>query len=106
MGKDTHVSLFFVLMRGEYDALLPWPFQQKVTMTWIDQNRKSDVGDTFRPDPTSSSFKRPTSSMNIASGCPLFMKHSLLDDPAHGYVKDNIAFIKITIDTANLTAVG
>ena len=30
MGKGTHLSLFFVVMRGEYDALLPWPFKQKV----------------------------------------------------------------------------
>ena len=30
MGKGTHVSLFFVVMRGAYDALLKWPFRQKV----------------------------------------------------------------------------
>lgn len=30
-GKNTHVSLFFVVMKGDFDALLPWPFQQKVT---------------------------------------------------------------------------
>jgi len=30
MGKGTHVSLFFVIMRGAYDALLKWPFRQKV----------------------------------------------------------------------------
>ena len=30
MGKGTHVSLFFVVMRGDYDAKLPWPFRQKV----------------------------------------------------------------------------
>lgn len=30
MGKGSHLSLFFVVMRGEYDALLPWPFKQKV----------------------------------------------------------------------------
>ncbi|MEQ2197223.1 hypothetical protein XENOCAPTIV_025934, partial [Xenoophorus captivus] len=30
MGKGTHLSLFFVVMKGEYDALLPWPFKQKV----------------------------------------------------------------------------
>ena len=29
-GKGTHMSMFFVVMRGEYDALLPWPFVQKV----------------------------------------------------------------------------
>lgn len=32
MGKGTHLSLFFVVMRGEYDALLPWPFKQKVPL--------------------------------------------------------------------------
>lgn len=36
MGKGTHLSLFFVVMRGEYDALLPWPFKQKVgTVRWL-----------------------------------------------------------------------
>jgi hypothetical protein len=29
-GKKTHLSLFIVIMRGEYDALLPWPFRNKV----------------------------------------------------------------------------
>jgi len=32
MGKGTHVSLFFVVMRGAYDALLKWPFRQKVCL--------------------------------------------------------------------------
>jgi len=30
LGKGSHMSLFFVVMKGEYDALLPWPFRQKV----------------------------------------------------------------------------
>ena len=34
MGKGTHVSLFFVVMRGDYDALLPWPFRQKVSQSF------------------------------------------------------------------------
>ena len=37
MGKGTHISLFFVIMRGEYDALLRWPFRQKVTFMLLDQ---------------------------------------------------------------------
>lgn len=31
IGKDSHVSLFFVIMKGDYDALLSWPFRQKVS---------------------------------------------------------------------------
>uniref|UniRef100_H2XQ78 TNF receptor-associated factor 3-like n=1 Tax=Ciona intestinalis TaxID=7719 RepID=H2XQ78_CIOIN len=74
MGKGTHMSLFFVVMKGEYDALLTWPFRQKVTLMLLDQGMdRRHLSDTFRPDPTSSSFKKPTSDMNIASGCPLFV---------------------------------
>ena len=35
MGKGTHVSLFFVVMRGAYDALLKWPFRQKVFISSV-----------------------------------------------------------------------
>ncbi|EDO49464.1 predicted protein [Nematostella vectensis] len=104
MGKGSHLSLFFVLMRGEFDALLPWPFRQKVTFKLLDQDRVHDIGDTFRPDPTSSSFKRPTSNMNIASGCPLFISHTNLQTRA--YVRDDTMFIKIAVDTTGLPPMG
>ena len=32
-----HLSVSFILMKGEYDAILPWPFKEKVTCTLIDQ---------------------------------------------------------------------
>ena len=31
VGEKTHFSIFFVLMKGEYDPLLQWPFDSKVT---------------------------------------------------------------------------
>ena len=30
IGENTHLSLFFVIMKGEYDVLLRWPFDHKV----------------------------------------------------------------------------
>ena len=100
MGKGTHLSLFFVVMRGNYDALLRWPFQQKVTFKLIDQGGDQHIIDSFRPDPNSSSFQRPASNMNIASGCPLFVPKSVLH--SRGYIKDDTVFFKITVDTAGL----
>lgn len=102
MGKTTHVSLFFVIMRGQFDALLKWPFRQKVTMMMLDQAGSDNVVDVFRPDPTSSSFKRPTSEMNIASGCPLFMRQAQLDQSSPMFMKDDVAFIKVVVDCADL----
>lgn len=103
MGKGTHVSLFFVVMRGNFDPLLKWPFKQKVTLMFVDQNNREHVVDAFRPDPTSSSFKRPTTEMNIASGCPLLMPLPSLDSTVNAYVKDNTAFIKIIVNCDDLT---
>lgn len=100
MGKSTHLSAFFVIMRGEYDALLPWPFHHKVTFRLLDQEGQVDVTDSFRPDPNSSSFKRPTSDMNIASGCPTFISHNTLR--TRGYVRGDTLFIKITVDTGGI----
>ncbi|XP_012688508.1 TNF receptor-associated factor 3 isoform X2 [Clupea harengus] len=101
MGKGTHLSLFFVVMRGEYDALLPWPFKQKVTLMLMDQGPpRKHLGDAFKPDPNSSSFRRPTAEMNIASGCPLFVSQPVLENGT--YIKDDTIFIKVTVDTSDL----
>ncbi|XP_032882369.1 TNF receptor-associated factor 3 [Amblyraja radiata] len=101
MGKGTHLSLFFVVMRGEYDALLPWPFKQKVTLMLLDQGQAGrHLGDAFKPDPNSSSFKQPVGEMNIASGCPLFVAQTVLESGT--YIKDDTIFIKVVVDTSDL----
>jgi hypothetical protein len=36
--------------------------------------------------------------MNIASGCPLFIPLTKLDDPSLAYVKEDTMFIKLIVD--------
>ena len=100
MGRGTHISVFFVVMRGQYDALLRWPFRQKVTFMLMDQDNVEHVIDAFRPDPSSSSFQRPRRETNIASGCPMFCSLTELND--HAYVRDDTMFLKIIVDTSDL----
>lgn len=96
MGKNTHLSLFFVVMKSEYDSLLQWPFINKVTLTLINQTGGPDVTDTFKPDPKSSSFQRPKTEMNVASGCPRFVP---LDDlHRNGFIKEDTIFIKVKVE--------
>ncbi|XP_077140958.1 TNF receptor-associated factor 1 isoform X2 [Ranitomeya variabilis] len=99
-GKGSHISLFFAIMKGEYDVLLPWPFRHKVTFMLLDQGNREHVIDAFRPDPTSVSFQRPVTDMNVASGCPLFCPLSKLLSTSSTYVKDNTMFIRCIIDTS------
>ncbi|XP_056410599.1 TNF receptor-associated factor 1-like [Hyla sarda] len=98
-GKGTHISLFFAIMRGEYDVLLSWPFRHKVTFMLLDQSNREHVIDAFRPDHASVSFHRPVSDMNVASGCPLFCPLSKLQAVRNNYVKDDTIFIRCIIDT-------
>lgn len=98
-GKRTHLSLFIVIMRGEYDALLPWPFRNKVTFMLLDQNNREHAIDAFRPDLNSASFQRPQSETNVASGCPLFFPLNKLQSPKHAYVKDDTMFLKCIVET-------
>ena len=100
MGRGTHISVFFVVMRGQYDAILRWPFRQKVTFMLLDQDNVEHVIDAFRPDPNSSSFQRPRRETNIASGCPMFCSLTELNN--HAYVRDDTMFLKIIVDTSDL----
>ncbi|KAE8600560.1 hypothetical protein XENTR_v10013311 [Xenopus tropicalis] len=103
-GKGSFLSLYFVVMKGEFDSILLWPFKQKVTLMLLDQSgKKNHITDVFRADPNSSSFKRPDSEMNIASGCPRFASHAQLENPKNGcYIKDDTLFIKIVVDLTDL----
>ena len=38
VGKGTNIALFLTIMKGPYDAVLPWPFKEKITFQLINQN--------------------------------------------------------------------
>ena len=99
-GEGTHLSIFFVLMRGEYDPLLQWPFEPKVSLILVDQDHKKHLVQTFKPNAQSSSFQRPKTDMNVASGCPEFADLSVLDNTSH--VKDDVMYIKAIVDTSKI----
>ena len=101
MGRGTHISVFFVVMRGQYDAILRWPFRKKVTFMLLDQDNVEHVIDAFRPDPNSSSFQRPRRETNIASGCPIFCSLTELNN--HAYVRDDTMFLKVIVDTIDFS---
>ena len=97
IGKGSHMSLFFVLMKGEFDNILQWPFTHKVTFKLINQCGGRDIVDIFQPDPLSSSFQKPKTDMNVASGCPRFV--SINELTQGGFILDDTVYIKVKVDT-------
>ena len=65
-------------------------------MVLVNQGNGDDMIDEFQSDPQSSSFQRPESDMNIASGLPLFVPLDSLDN--RQYIKDDVMFVKIIVD--------
>ncbi|CAF1377501.1 unnamed protein product [Didymodactylos carnosus] len=99
LARSTHISLFFVLMRGEYDAILKWPFHFKVTFCLFDQSgQQRHIIDSFRPDVKSDSFQMPKTSMNVASGIPKFCPLPMLMQDENNYIKSDTMFIKCIVD--------
>ena len=100
IGKGTHMSLFFVVMKGEFDNILQWPFTHKVTFKLINQCGGRDIVDIFQPDPLSSSFQKPKSDMNVAFGCPRFV--SLNELIQGGFIVEDTVFIKVKVDVTTM----
>ena len=102
MWQKKCLSIYFVLMKGEFDPLLKWPFRQKVSFVLIDQQPgdKEHIVQTFKPTELSSSFERPKTDMNAGSGCPAFCQLDKLQDER--YVKDDVMYVKCIVDTRSL----
>eukprot|EP00061_Rhincodon_typus_P011110 g35889.t1 len=103
VGANTHLSLFLVIMKGRYDAILEWPFSKKVTFRLLDQSaRRQHTVTAFKPDIGSASFHRPVQAMNVASGCPEFLPLAQLHANWHSYVTNDVMFIKASILSGNI----
>ncbi|XP_026541222.1 TNF receptor-associated factor 1-like [Notechis scutatus] len=98
-GTGTHLSLFLVVMKGEYDFQLKWPFQHKVTFTLLDQVNNRHVSTSFLSLESSSSFQRPISETNLASGLPEFHPLNSLHEPGTGYIHNDTLAIQAVIHT-------
>ncbi|XP_039213125.1 TNF receptor-associated factor 1-like isoform X1 [Crotalus tigris] len=98
-GAGTHLSLFLVVMKGEHDFQLKWPFRHKVTFTLLDQVNNRHVSTSFRSLESSSSFQRPINETNVASGIPTFYPLNSLHEPGTGYLHNDMLAIQAVIDT-------
>ncbi len=47
-GYKMCIRAYFVLVKGEYDPLLKWPFDNKVSLILIDQNHRKHVVQTLK----------------------------------------------------------
>ncbi len=98
-GENTHLSVSIVVMKGEYDAILPWPFKKKVKFTLIDQQEdpveRENVSIQLIPGDNPENFARPVSEENVGRGFAQFISHNKLN--SRRYLVDDTLFLKVEI---------
>ena len=99
--RNTHLAVFIVVMEGEYDAILPWPFKKKVTFTLIDQQEDSvereNVIKGIIPD-NSRAYSRPIHHKeNNGRGIANFISHEELF--TRRYLVDDTLFLQVEVES-------
>lgn len=81
-GKNTHLSVYIIIMKGEYDAILPWPFKKKIIFTIIDQQEdpteRQNAAMRLLPGNHPHCFARPINEDNKTRGFAQFISHEKL----------------------------
>ena len=99
-GMGSHISLYIFIMRGEYDAILTWPFNWKFKFTLLDQkpvhSMCKKISEDINPDTSGESFQRPTTDENFGYGYPKFVSHEIIK--TENYVVDGVVFIKFDLE--------
>ena len=97
--RNGYSSVFLVIMKGEYDEALSWPFRHKVVFTLIDQKRdpekRSNHSMEFLPDPSrhAKSCAKPTQVENPRFGFSCFhLIYSVMS-----YILDDSLLLEVRI---------
>ncbi|XP_031554759.1 TNF receptor-associated factor 5-like [Actinia tenebrosa] len=99
-AKDKYISIFLIIMRGKYDALLPWPYSNRIKFVLIDQKRyktqRKNIIMDIVPDVTLEGYQRPKSERNPGVGIWKFAAHDVVEN--EGYVVGDEMFIKCEVE--------
>jgi len=98
-GKNNHLSVFIVVMKGEYDSILPWPFRKELKFTLIDQQedlfQRENYTKHLDPGNRPKCFVRPTTEQNVGYGSPEFISHEKLH--SRRYIMDDTLFLQVEV---------
>ena len=91
-----HLSFYIVIMQGDYDEILQFPFPYPISITLLNTSKKADITHTLYPDPNKVHFQKPYKNMNPAIGFSRFCSHDRLY--SDGFVKNDAVYFKIIVD--------
>ena len=98
-ARGRFISLQFILMRGEFDAILLFPFCFFVVISLLDQtDEQNHIVGKFQPEVLSRTCQRPQLDVNIIHEILEFAPLDSLRKENNSYIRENTMFIKTIID--------
>ena len=98
-GKGTHLSAYIVLMKGDYDAILPWPFAKNVTLSIVDQqdniSERDNIKALFKGE-DEKCFEKPQSEENAPFGDEKLVTQD--DLQGRKYIVDDTLFLIVNVE--------
>lgn len=106
-ARGKFMSVFVSIIRGEYDAILPWPFHHKITLSLLDQcdnpDERKNVNFVIKPNTRLENkcfLARPDKDRNASFGAQNFLELDAINQ--FTYIKDDTIFIGVQVDTTDL----
>ena len=100
--RDQYLSIFLVILKGDHDDILPWPFPFNVTVRLTDQsNENNHFVASFRPDINSIACQKPTSDMNTPFGIKACVPFGHFQENMNRFVQNDTMSIEVKIETSN-----
>ena len=97
--KHRFIQPAFVLLQGEYDGILRWPFCYPITFCLVDlTGSHKNVVKMIKPDSRSAIFARPLDTANMPYTFSDFYLLEKLTANGSNYVQDNNIFLQIHVD--------
>ena len=98
-GKRTHLSVYIAIMKGEYDAILDWPFKKQVRFTLIDQQEdpveRENVVKRVTLGDHPENGTRPINEVNKSRGYAEFISHEKLF--SRYYLVNDTLFLQVEV---------
>ena len=91
------LSVYFVIMRGPYDKILPWPFQKQIRITLLSCQGGLGIVKDINPDPHLHYFHRPEKPKNVGYGYPKFISLQKLLSERSEFLDGESVFIRCEI---------
>ncbi len=103
LAKGKFMSVFVCICKGEYDSLQQWPFNQKITVTLLDQSEevkdRKHISYTIKPNTCKENLAflgRPQNDRNASFGSQRFVDLQSLNTSE--YICGDAIFLKVEIE--------